>query len=159
MESLRCEGLLFAAIEWYRVSFVWSRRARPSCQSREQQGVRVRHGVVSRCPWNFFFFSWREQEHLCVESPGARLISSSRTALINLSHSLLQNTRRTSPPDWSVSGSSFYQTGISGVRPTQGPVSCTIPRENDEIPNRSCDLVILCVTDLRIMKYIYSKKS
>ena len=63
---------------------------------------------------------------------------------IRLSHSLLQITRRTPSPDWSVQGLGVHWQRINGARPTQTLVSCTMPRENDEIPEE-------------LVKYIYSK--
>ena len=147
------EGLLLVAIKRYGARFTWSRRARVRCQSREQQGVWVGCGVVSRCPWKTFSFLDVNWSTCVYNRPDPHLMSSSRTALINLSHSLLRNTRRTPPPDWPVLGSGVHQAGISSARPTQGAVSCTIPRENDEIPNRSCEI------PEKLVKYAYSKNS
>ena len=73
--------------------------------------------------------------------------------LISLSHSLSQITRRTPLPDWSVLKLGVHWQRISGARQTQAFVFCTMLRENDEIPNRSCE------TPEELVKYIYSKTS
>ena len=72
---------------------------------------------------------------------------------ISLSHSLPQITRRTPHPHWLVSGLSVYWQRISSAHQTQAFTPCTMPRENDEIPNRSC------VIPEELVKYIYSKTS
>ena len=85
--------------------------------------------------------------------PELRLILCPALLSISLSHSLPQITRRTPLPHWSVSGLGIYWQRISSTRQTQAFAPCTIPRENDEIPNRSSEI------PEELVKYVYSKNS
>ena len=99
---------------------------------------------------SFLFMNWGTSVQNC---PDLHLYIVPALLPISLSHSLLQITRRTPSPDWSARGLGIHWQQINGACPTQVLVPCTMPRENDEIANRSCEI------PEELVKYIYSKTS
>ena len=133
---------------------MWRRTARGKASVQgAAEGMRWARHRLSMSLRKLLFFPQCKLEHLCRVPSGARLISLLPCHSDQLKPQPLRNTRRTSPPDWPASGSSVQQAEISDVRPMQEPVSCDIPRENYEIPNRSCE------TPKKLVKYTYSETS
>ena len=85
-------------------------------------------------------FSPHELRHYWRIAQGPALYSVPYCLQSALNHSLPWIARQLLRPHWSVSGLCVYWERISSARQMQALAPSTTPRENDEIPNRSCGI-------------------